>query len=122
MQVSSRPHDEEQSEVEPAAVRVRPRRFGWVREAALVLAFYYVYQTIRSFANNGNISPRAFANNIRLVDLERSLHIFYEFDIQRWFLPAHWLIKFLNVYYGTLHFVITAGLLVWVYHFRHGAY
>jgi hypothetical protein len=100
----------------------RPKRFGWVREAALVLVFYYVYQTIRSFANNGNVSPRAFANANRLVSLERHLHIYVEQPIQQFFLSARWLIKFLNVYYGTLHFVITAGLLIWVYHYRHAAY
>jgi len=122
MRVSSRPHDEEQSEVEPVPVRVRPRRFGWVREAALVLAFYYVYQTIRSFANSGNVSPRAFRNANHLVSLEQHLHIFVEQPIQEFLLPAQWFIRVLNVYYGTLHFVITAGLLIWVYHYRHAAY
>src|SRR3954451_15588740 len=122
MQVSSRPHDEEQSEAAPTPTRVRPMRFGWVREAALVLAFYYVYQTIRSFANSGNVSPRAFANANRLVSLERHLHIYGEQRIQQAFLSARWFIKFLNVYYGTLHFAITAGLLIWVYHYRHAAY
>ncbi len=101
---------------------MRPRRFGWVREAALVLAFYYVYQTIRSFANSGNVSPRAFRNANRLVSLEQHLHIFVEQPIQEALLSARWLIKILNVYYGTLHFAITAGLLIWVYHFRHAAY
>jgi hypothetical protein len=28
----------------------------------------------------------------------------------------------MNIYYGTLHFVITAGLLVWIYFRRHHAY
>ncbi len=112
---------------EPAAAVVapahqRPRHLGWVREGALVLAFYYVYQTIRSFANSGNVSPRAFANANRLVSLEKHLHIYGEQRIQQFFLPAEWLVRFLNVYYGTLHFVITAGLLVWVYHYRNEAY
>lgn len=130
MEVSARSEEEAEPPVaEPPAApakpdpsSVRPRRFQWIREVVLVLVFYYVYQTIRSFANSGNVTPRAFANNRRLVDLEKSLHIFYEHEIQTWFLSARWLIRFLNVYYGTLHFVITAGLLIWVYHFRHGAY
>jgi hypothetical protein len=123
VEVSARP-DEQTTEPPPdvAPVRVRPRRFGWVREAALVLAFYYVYQTIRSLANSGKVTPRAFANNRRLVDVEKTMHIFYEYQIQSFFLSSRWLIKFLNVYYGTLHFIITAGLLIWVYHYRHAAY
>ena len=55
--------------------------------------------------------------------LEQHLHIFVEQPIQEAFLlSARWFIKVLNVYYGTLHFVITAGLLIWVYHCRHAAY
>jgi PAP2 superfamily len=118
--------DGEAADEEPVAAaphrHARPKRFGWVREAALVLVFYYVYQTIRSFANSGNVSPRAFANANRLVSLERHLHIYTEQRIQQAFLSGEWFIKFLNVYYGTLHFVITTGLLVWVYHYRHAAY
>jgi hypothetical protein len=105
-----------------AAAPVRPRRFGWLREGGLVLGFYYVYQTIRSIANHGNVSTRAFANANRLVGWERTLHIFNEQRVQQFFLSARWFIKFLNVYYGTLHFIITAGLLIWIYHYRHAAY
>jgi hypothetical protein len=122
VEVSARPEEETPEPSTDQPVHVSPRRFGWVREAALVLAFYYVYQTIRSLANSGKVTPRAFANNKRLVDLEKSMHIFYEHQIQSFFLSSRWLIKLLNVYYGTLHFVITAGLLVWVYHYRHAAY
>ncbi|MFT3854454.1 MAG: phosphatase PAP2 family protein [Ilumatobacteraceae bacterium] len=123
MEVSARPEQEAQpADASTPMIHLRPRRFGWVREAALVLAFYYVYQTIRSFANSGNVSPRAFANANRLVALERHLHIFVEHRVQEIFLSSRWVIKFLNVYYGTLHFVITAGLLIWVYHSRHAAY
>jgi hypothetical protein len=125
VEVSTRPEDVAETAADPtpaASGRVRPRRFLWVREAALILAFYYVYQTIRSLANSGNVTTRAFRNARHLVALERNLHIFVEQPIQQFFLSARWLIRILNVYYGTLHFVITAGLLVWVYHYRHAAY
>ena len=127
MEVSTRPDESSDAsaasaEAAPTPAVVRPRRFGWVREAALILAFYYVYQTIRSFANSGNVSPRAFANANRLVSLEQHMHIFVEQPIQEALLSARWLIRALNVYYGTLHFAITAGLLIWVYHYRHAAY
>ena len=42
--------------------------------------------------------------------------------MQRAFLSARWFIKVMNVYYGTLHFIITAGLLMWVYLRRHQHY
>ena len=81
----------------------------------IVLAFYYSYELIRRFAHLGNVQPRAFRNQLRLIDLERFLHIYTESAVQRAFLGARWFIKVMNVYYGTLHFIITAGLLVWVY-------
>lgn len=100
----------------------RPARWGWVREAAIVLGFYYVYQTIRSLADHGGVTTRAYANARRLVSWERSLYMFHEQAVQQAFLGAAWFIKLMNIYYGTLHFVITVGLLVWMYRKRHAAY
>lgn len=94
---------------------------GWLRETALVIAFYYVYQTIRSLADQG-VTNRAYSNARLLVDWEKSLRIFHEQAMQEALLGAHWFIKVMNIVYGTLHFVITAGLLVWLYRRRHVAY
>jgi hypothetical protein len=108
----------------PAVVdtTVRPPRFGWLREAAIIIGFYYVYQTIRSLADHGGVTNRAYANARRLVGWEKDLRIFHEQAIQQAFLGARWFIKVMNIYYGTLHFVITVGLLVWMYRKRHHAY
>ncbi len=105
------------------ATEVTPQRAhrGWVRETVLVIAFYYVYQTIRSLADSG-VTNRAYSNARHLVDWEKTLRIFHEQAIQEALLASHWLIKLMNIVYGTLHFVITAGLLVWLYRRRHGAY
>jgi hypothetical protein len=97
----------------PIVVVRRQRRL--LREAALVLCFYYVYQTVRSAANHSGVSPRAFSNSNRLVGWERTLHIYNEKAVQQAFLGARWFLKIMNVYYGTLHFVITAGVLIWMY-------
>ena len=94
---------------------------GWVRETVLVIAFYYVYQTIRSLADSG-VTNRAYSNARHLVDWEKTLRIFHEQAMQEALLAAHWFIKLMNIVYGTLHFLITAGLLVWLYRRRHSAY
>lgn len=99
----------------------RPVHRGWVRETVLVIAFYYVYQTIRSLADRG-VTNRAYSNARHLVDWEKTLRIFHEQAMQEALLAAHWFIKLMNIVYGTLHFVITAGLLVWLYRCRHVAY
>ena len=87
-----------------------------------MLGFYYVYQTIRSLADVGGVKNRAHGNAHWLVSAEKSMFLFHEQSIQQAFLGATWFIKAMNVYYGTLHFVITAGLLIWLYAKRHGAY
>lgn len=97
-------------------------RFGWLRETAIVIGFYYVYQTIRSLADHGGVTNRAYGNARRLVDLERSMKVFHEQAIQQAFLGARWFIKTMNIYYGTLHFAITVGLLIWLYMRRHDSY
>jgi len=99
-----------------------PARHGWLRETAIVFGFYYVYQTIRSLADTGNSKSRAYSNARWLVEVEKTLSIFHEQSIQQVFLGAHWFMRIINIYYGTLHFVITAGLLVWLYVRRHDAY
>lgn len=101
---------------------VTPPRFGWLRETVIVLVFYYVYQTIRSFADHGGNTTRAYANARRLVQWERWMYLYHEQAIQGAFLGARWFIRVMNIYYGTLHFVITIGLLIWMYRKRHHGY
>jgi hypothetical protein len=97
-------------------------RAHWLRELIIVLAFYYSYELIRRYVHFGKVRPRAFRNQLYLIRLERWLHIYTESTVQKAFLGARWFIKVLNVYYGTLHFVITGGLLLWVYLRRHQHY
>ncbi len=97
-------------------------RSHWLRELGIVVVFYYSYELIRRFVHFGNVRPRAFRNQLYLIDLERTLHIYTESAVQKAFLGATWFIKILNVYYGTLHFIITGGLLMWVYLRRHEHY
>ena len=52
-----------------------------------------------------------------MIDLERNLRLFFEQRLQSWYLdlPGHGFIQFWNVYYGTAHFVVTIGALVWLF-------
>jgi hypothetical protein len=97
-------------------------RSHWFRELFIVVVFYYSYELIRRFVHLGKVRPRAFRNQLYIRDLERTLHIYSESGVQKAFLGAEWFIKIMNVYYGTLHFLITAALLLWVYLRRHEHY
>ena len=100
----------------------KPAKHAWLREVGIVLGFYYVYQTIRSLANVAGVKSRAHSNANFLVTVEKTLFVYHEHSVQQAFLGANWFIKMMNVYYGTLHFIITAGLLIWLYAKRHDAY
>jgi len=59
----------------------------------------------------------AFANARTVIRLERLVGLYREQNIQQAFLDQRWFIRLCNIYYGSLHFLVTAGALVWC--FRH---
>jgi membrane-associated phospholipid phosphatase len=95
---------------------MRIRRLSWQREAVLIAGFYFVYQIVRSnLGEPSDIATRAFNNAQSVIHFEQRLRLFTEERIQQFFYPAHWFIKILNVYYGTLHFIVTIGVLIWLF-------
>ncbi|MEJ7765710.1 MAG: phosphatase PAP2 family protein [Acidimicrobiales bacterium] len=50
-----------------------------------------------------------------MIDVERALGLYHEETIQRLFLSLRPLMKAFNVYYGTAHFAVTAGVLMWLF-------
>ena len=87
----------------------------WWHEVLLALAFYFVYSQVRSFFGAGPESRQiAFGHAMDVIDIERTLHLWFEPALQRWYLdlPHHGLIRTWNIFYGTAHFVVTIGVLV----------
>jgi hypothetical protein len=107
--------------VEPA---VRERRFHarvlsdgrtlyWWVEVGVTLAFYLVYSAIRN-ANEGGASE-AFANARQIMGWERDLGLFFERAWQDWALGVKPLVVAMNYAYGSLHFVVTAGAIIYLF-------
>ncbi len=100
----------------PATTRLR-----WWREVLLILAFYGVYSFIRNlFGSQGTDhvdASVAYEHARSVIDLERSLGLYFEAHVQHWYLglPAMGLIRIWNILYGTAHFIVTAGALFWLY-------
>jgi membrane-associated phospholipid phosphatase len=91
-------------------------RLRWWREVLYILAFYLVYSFIRNQFGSAAVPRHEALQNARLViRVERDLRIFHEESIQRWFLDWHGFIQFWNVFYGTFHFVVTAGCIIWLF-------
>jgi membrane-associated phospholipid phosphatase len=94
---------------------VLPR--GWrdvFKQVGLFLAAYILYQLVRGLINDG--SPyKPFGDAMRIIDLERVLHVFVEPSIQAWALNKHWLMDFADWTYLNAHYMVTLGALVFIY-------
>ena len=92
---------------------VPPVRLHWWREALVALAFYGVYSGIRNLFGSASVSPgRALDNARHVIRIERAVGLFHEESVQDLFL--HWrpFIRFWNIFYGSLHFVVTIAVLI----------
>ncbi|WP_436774007.1 phosphatase PAP2 family protein [Yinghuangia sp. YIM S09857] len=109
----------------PLAARVRtylqtPRRPRFIVELALVALSYWVYSLIRNAVPNRE--SLAVERAWQLLDFEKSLHIDVEYAINHAADKVTWLIVGMNYYYATLHFVVTIGVLVWLFRWHPGRY
>jgi len=95
----------------PAPVDDTPRILIW-REVLYVAAFYALYSLVRNQFGSATVSAaHAYANALTVIDIERALGIFNEATVQGWFLDASVFLRAVNVYYGTLHFIVPIGVL-----------
>lgn len=114
-----------------------PRAYGlrWWRELVYVLLFYLVYSWIRNQFGSNSVHPDvAFEHALRVIDAERALGLYVEPSVQAWFVTANAegleyafagaqaFLQFWNIFYGTFHFVVTAGALIWLYRRFPGSY
>lgn len=86
--------------------------YWWV-EILAVVAFYLVYSAIRNL-NDSNASE-AFDHARQLIDLQETLGISIEQSVQSWALGFRPLIIASNYFYGSLHFVVTGGAMVYLF-------
>lgn len=101
----------------PIAAPAAEVRLRWYREVATILAFYAVYSAIRNLFGSNAVDPAvALRNAERVIRAEEVVSGFVEADVQAYFLGwGSGFMRFWNLYYGSLHFIVTAGVLVWVY-------
>ena len=90
----------------------------WWKELLLAAAVYLVYSLVRNqFGSAGGDPGPAFGHARDIIDLERALGLYFEADLQQWYLdlPGQGLIRLWNVYYGLAHFIVTLVALVWMF-------
>lgn len=91
-------------------------RLVWWHEVAYVGVFYGVYTLIRNQFGSASVGALHASNNAKkIIDIEKALGIFNEAAIQRHFLEWGWFLRFWNIFYGSLHFILPVGILTWLY-------
>jgi hypothetical protein len=96
---------------------------GWldaIRQLALFAGAYYIYRLVRGFVDGQ--AGLAFENARALVDIERSLGLFFEPGLQAWAKGEEWLLTFANWMYVNSHFIVTTTFLIWLYLARNYAF
>ncbi|WP_370412246.1 phosphatase PAP2 family protein [Streptomyces fradiae] len=104
-----------------ARLRARtPRRPRIWFEVLLIAVSYWLYSLIR------NAVPEQKAQALKNADwiwqAEHTLGLAFEHTVNHAVNSVTWLIVSMNYYYATLHFVVTIGVLVWLYRWHPGRY
>ncbi|MGW6917637.1 phosphatase PAP2 family protein [Kitasatospora sp. NPDC054939] len=105
--------------------RVRGQRRSPARprlwfELALIGISYWVYSLIRNAVPEQEAIAQRHAASI--WDFEHSLGTAFEHAVNHGVDRITWLIVGMNYYYATLHFIVTIGVLVWLYRWQPGRY
>jgi PAP2 superfamily protein len=96
-------------------LRLHPRRrLEFLREAAVVISAYFLYFLIRS-ATEGR-ADEAIARALSLGELEETLGIAVEVEMQALILEREWLVDLANGIYIGLHWPLIAAIALWLYH------
>ncbi|AUH43367.1 phosphatase PAP2 family protein [Streptomyces sp. CMB-StM0423] len=96
----------------------RPPRLWF--EIMLVALVYWTYSLIRNAVPEQE--AQALKNADRIWSFQESLGLAFERSLNHAVDGVTWLVVSMNYYYGTLHYVVTLGVLVWLYRWQPGRY
>jgi hypothetical protein len=95
------------------AVTVGAERPRWWLDVLVIAWLAWVYDIV---ANLAPLRQHAAINHARgLLDLERALYLDPERALNRWLVSHHTLATVLSYYYDNAHFIVTLGLLGWLW-------
>ncbi|MGW3293727.1 phosphatase PAP2 family protein [Streptomyces xiamenensis] len=97
-----------------------PRRPRLWFELLLIAVSYGVYSMIRNAAPTHE--ERAQEHARQIWDFQNSIGLGFERAVNHGIESITWLIVPMNYYYATLHFIVTIGVLVWVFRWHPGRY
>ncbi|MFJ4555857.1 phosphatase PAP2 family protein [Streptomyces massasporeus] len=97
-----------------------PRRPRFWFEILLIAVSYWTYSLVRNAVPEQR--TEALHNADWIWQVEHHLGIAVEESVNHAVNSVHWLIVGMNYYYATLHFIVTLGVLVWLYRRHPGRY
>ncbi|MEA2493496.1 MAG: hypothetical protein QOJ29_1407 [Thermoleophilaceae bacterium] len=94
--------------------------FDAARQWLLFASAYYIYRLVRGLVDGkANV---AYEHGRNIVDFERSVHLFFEQDVQQWAINHSFAIHIADWMYVNSHFLVTTTFLIWLYIARNHAY
>jgi PAP2 superfamily len=97
----------------PVALSAQAKRTRWWVEALVIAWLCWVYDAVTNLAPL-RLGP-ALAHARGVLDLERSLGLDPELSLDRWLAGHHTLGLVLSLYYDNAHFIVTLGVLGWLW-------
>ena len=92
-------------------LRYRPPR--WWQEIILIGLTYWIYSEIRNLVPEQVVTANRHGRAVQ--HLQENLHLNFELSLNQFVARHEPLAQVMDYYYATLHFVITIGVLVWLF-------
>ncbi|BEP15332.1 phosphatase PAP2 family protein [Acidothermaceae bacterium B102] len=97
-----------------AVARVRRLRTPrWWEEVLFIGISYALYSTVRNAVPGHSVA--AFHRAASVLRLETDLHLDAERPLNKLVASAHWLAYLSSYWYALMHFIVTIGVLIWLY-------
>lgn len=89
----------------------RPPR--WWQELLLIAIGYFLYGRVRNLVPEQQSIAERHGRGVQ--HLQDALHLNFELSVNKFVAAHEWLAQIMDYYYATLHFVVTIGVLIWLY-------
>jgi hypothetical protein len=116
-------------EQEAALPSKRPSGWKWFPERGpgrtliellIIVPAYVLYQFVRGTVDGR--TPEAFSRATKLVDIEQTLGIFWEYELQSLILTWDIAVRIVNTWYVWGHLPVIIGVAIWLFAFHRNRY
>lgn len=89
------------------------RRPVWWQELGIIAVGYWLYSIGRNAVPEQESIARRHGRGVQ--HLQDALHLNFELSLNHFVAAHEWLAQIMNYYYATLHFIVTIGVMVWLF-------